>query len=67
MYISLSTRFRSFSCISQIGCQRSQNATLGPKDAHGIVLYHISNRGALIISIGFWGPLYYSESKEPPK
>ena len=23
--------------------------------------------GALIIGIGFWGPLYYDYNKEPPK
>ena len=23
--------------------------------------------GALIISIGYWGPLYYNYNKEPPK
>ena len=26
-----------------------------------------TNIGALIIRIGFWGPLYYSYIKEPPK
>ena len=25
------------------------------------------NTGALIIRIGFWGPLYYNYTKEPPK
>ena len=25
------------------------------------------NMGALIIRIGFWGPLYYNDNKEPPK
>ena len=25
------------------------------------------NIGALIIRIGFWGPLYYNSNKEPPK
>ena len=25
------------------------------------------NIGALIIGIGFWGPLYYKYSREPPK
>ena len=25
------------------------------------------NIGALIIRIGFWGPIYYSYKKEPPK
>ena len=26
-----------------------------------------ANMGALIIRIGFWGPLYYNCNKEPPK
>ena len=26
-----------------------------------------TNIGALIIRIGFWGPLYYSYNKKPPK
>ena len=27
----------------------------------------VANIGALIIRIGFWGPLYYNYNKEPPK
>ena len=27
----------------------------------------VSNIGALISRIGFWGPLYYDYNKEPPK
>ena len=27
----------------------------------------VDNIGALIIRIGFWGPLHYSYDKEPPK
>ena len=26
-----------------------------------------ANIGALIIRIGFWGPLYYKYNKDPPK
>ena len=29
--------------------------------------FYIGALGALIIRIGFWGPLYYNYSKEPPK
>ena len=27
----------------------------------------VDNIGALIIRIGFWGPVHYSYDKEPPK
>ena len=29
--------------------------------------YIATNIGALIIRIGFWGPLYFHHNKEPPK
>ena len=31
------------------------------------VIIATANRGALIIRIGFSGPLYYTSNKEPPK
>ena len=38
---------------------------MGPRDLEDRVLGF--NIGALIIRIGFWGPLYYIYNKEPPK
>ena len=32
-----------------------------------ILKFRLSNIGALIIRIGFWGPVYYTYNKEPPK
>ena len=32
-----------------------------------IIGFYNVNIGALIIRIGFWGPLYYNCNKEPPK
>ena len=33
----------------------------------GLTVHHSSKTGALIIRIGFWGPLYYNYDREPPK
>ena len=43
-------------------CHRCLNLPLNPKP-----YYQVFNIGALIIRIGFGGPLYYSYNKEPPK
>ena len=47
-----------------------------PTKVHGMRMIHVgivsatpqeSTLGALIIRIGFWGPLYYTYNKEPPQ
>ena len=42
---------------------------LGPASTYHTTLPKAGdgNIGALIIGIGFWGPVYYSSNKEPPK
>ena len=40
---------------------------VGFSRAFGLAPGRESNVGALIIGIGFWGPLHYNYNKEPPK
>ena len=47
--------------------QMSHKADLNVSDADRICILSQGNIGALIIGIGFWGLLYYSSNKEPPK
>ena len=40
--------------------------SIGPRPLH-LITPKTSDVGALIIRIGFWGPLYYNYDKEPPE
>ena len=44
--------------VGDSGCSQGAKAFLGAEE---------HNIGALIIRIGFWGPLSYNSNKEPPK
>ena len=42
-------------------------APLSPQNSVALMNGDGSTTGTLIFRIGFWGPLYYTYNKEPPK
>ena len=53
--------------LSWITCSVYAKSKYRSQQAHKCSQTLISHKGALIIRLGFWSPLYYTYNKEPPK